>query len=210
MLDRLQTKKTPLFPTEEAFLLKKKKRKKKKKGNNWKKMMLSLAYLKFLDLLIGSVELRGRSLPGTLRHVETTVSCTTLSTRKQNDRHRIKSKYFRSLIKSITTQTHACMDTHVFHDGAGGWVSEVFVSTDARRACPRRVIGSTMGAYPRGIGSNPVDGNGHFFTSCRQLYLSSFSDTHTLYLSSFSDTHTQLTDKKPPAPTHRPHSSVQT
>ena len=39
------------------------------------------------------------------------------------------------------------------------------------------LIGSTMGAYPRGTGSNPVEGNGHFFPSYRQLYLSSFSDT---------------------------------
>ena len=43
----------------------------------------------------------------------------------------------------------------------------------------RGVIGSTVGAYPRGTGSNPVEGNGHFFRSYRQLYLSSFSDTHT-------------------------------
>ena len=49
----------------------------------------------------------------------------------------------------------------------------------ARRACSRGVIGSTMGAYPRGTGSNPVEGNGHFFPSCRQLYLSTLSDTHT-------------------------------
>ena len=67
----------------------------------------------------------------------------------------------------------------------------MFVSTDARRACSRGVIGSTMGTYPRGTGSNPVEGNGHFFHACSQLYLSSFSDTHThthtLYLSSFSD-----------------------
>ena len=41
------------------------------------------------------------------------------------------------------------------------------------------VIGSTVGAYPRGKGSNPVEGNGHFFPSYRQLYFSSFSDTHT-------------------------------
>ena len=41
----------------------------------------------------------------------------------------------------------------------------------------RGVIGSTVGAYPRGTGSNPVEGNGHFFPSYRQLYLSSFSDT---------------------------------
>ena len=58
-------------------------------------------------------------------------------------------------------------------------MSEVFVSTDARRACRRGEIRSTMGAYPRATGSNPVEGNGHFFPSYRQLYLSSFSDTHT-------------------------------
>ena len=68
------------------------------------------------------------------------------------------------------TQTHT--HTHT-------WVSEVFVSTDGRRACRRGAIGSTMGAYPRDTGSNPVEGNGHFFPSYRQLYLSSFSDTHT-------------------------------
>ena len=38
----------------------------------------------------------------------------------------------------------------------------MFVSTDARRACPRGVIGSRAGAYPRGTGSNPVEGKGHF------------------------------------------------
>ena len=43
----------------------------------------------------------------------------------------------------------------------------------------RGVIGSTVGAYPRGTGSNPVEGNEHFFPSYRQLCLSSFSDTHT-------------------------------
>ena len=58
-------------------------------------------------------------------------------------------------------------------------MSKVFVSTDARRAYPRGVIGSTVGAYPRGTGSNPVEGNGHFFPAYRQLHLSSFSDTHT-------------------------------
>ena len=56
-------------------------------------------------------------------------------------------------------------------------MSEVFVSTDARRACCRGVIRSTMGAYPRGTGSNPVEGNGHSFPSYRQLYLLSFSGT---------------------------------
>ena len=56
-------------------------------------------------------------------------------------------------------------------------MSEVFVSTDGRRAYPRGVIGSTMGGYPRGTGSNPVEGNGHFFPSYRQLYLSFFNDT---------------------------------
>ena len=42
-------------------------------------------------------------------------------------------------------------------------MSEVFVSTDARRACSRSVIGSTIGAYPRGTGSNPVEGIEYFF-----------------------------------------------
>ena len=42
---------------------------------------------------------------------------------------------------------------------------------------PRGVFGSTMGVYPRDTGSNPVEGNGRFFPSYRQLYLSSFSDT---------------------------------
>ena len=42
-------------------------------------------------------------------------------------------------------------------------MSEVFVSTDARRAYPHGVVGSTVGAYPRGTGSNHVKGNGHFF-----------------------------------------------
>ena len=55
----------------------------------------------------------------------------------------------------------------------------MFVSTDGRRACRRGVIGSTMGAYPRDTGSNPVEGNGHFFPSYRQLYLSSFSEADT-------------------------------
>ena len=41
-------------------------------------------------------------------------------------------------------------------------MSEVFVSTDTRRACSRGVIGSTMGAYRRGTGSNLVEGNGQF------------------------------------------------
>ena len=42
-------------------------------------------------------------------------------------------------------------------------MSEVFELTDARRACPRGVIGSTMGAYPRGTSSNLIEGNWHFF-----------------------------------------------
>ena len=42
-------------------------------------------------------------------------------------------------------------------------MSAVFVSTDTRRAYPRGVIGILVGAYPRGAGSNPVEGNGHFF-----------------------------------------------
>ena len=53
----------------------------------------------------------------------------------------------------------------------------MFVSTDARRPYPCGVIGSMVGAFPRGTGSNPVEGNGHFFPSYCQLYRSSFSDT---------------------------------
>ena len=68
-------------------------------------------------------------------------------------------------------------------------MSKVFVSTDARRACSRGVIGSTMGAYPGGTGSNPTVGNGHFFPLCRQFYLSSFTDTHTPH----TQTHSSLT-----------------
>ena len=41
-------------------------------------------------------------------------------------------------------------------------MSEVFVSTGARCACSRGVIRSMMGAYPRGTGSNPVEGMGTF------------------------------------------------
>ena len=64
----------------------------------------------------------------------------------------------------------------------------MFVSTDGRRACRRGVIGSMIGAYPRDIdtGSNPVEGNGHFFPSYRQLYLSSFSDTHSKHENEWS------------------------
>ena len=39
-------------------------------------------------------------------------------------------------------------------------MSEAFVSTDARCACSHSVIASTMGAYLRGTGSNPVEGMG--------------------------------------------------
>ena len=46
----------------------------------------------------------------------------------------------------------------------------------------------TTGVYPRGTGSNPVEGNGHCFPSYRRLYLSSFSDTHT---HTHTHTHTQ-------------------
>ena len=53
----------------------------------------------------------------------------------------------------------------------------------------RGVISSTVGAYPRGTGSNPVEGNGHFFPSYRQLHLSSFSDKHT---HTHTHTHTNL------------------
>ena len=65
----------------------------------------------------------------------------------------------------------------------------MFVSTDARRPYLRGVIGSTVSAYPRGTGSNPVEANGHFFPSYRQLYFSSFSDTHTPHTHTHTHTH---------------------
>ena len=75
---------------------------------------------------------------------------------------------------NLLTHTHTHTHTQIHT------VSDVFVSTDARRAWYRNVIGSTMGAYPRGTGLNPVEGNGHFFPSCRQLYLRlSLMHTHT-------------------------------
>ena len=65
----------------------------------------------------------------------------------------------------------------------------MFVSTDRRRACRRGVIGSTMGTYPRDTGSNPVEGNGHFFPSYPQLNLSFFSLSLSL---SHAHTHTHI------------------
>ena len=59
-------------------------------------------------------------------------------------------------------------------------MSKVFVSTDARRAYPRAIIGSTVGAYPRGTGSNPVEGNGHFFPhTVSSIFRLSLTHTHT-------------------------------
>ena len=56
----------------------------------------------------------------------------------------------------------------------------MFVSTDGRRACRRGAIGSTMGAYPRDTGSNPVEGNGHFFPhTVSSIFRLSLTHTHT-------------------------------
>ena len=83
------------------------------------------------------------------------------------------------------------------HDGAGGWVSEVFVSTDARRAYPRGVIGSTMGTYPRGTGSNPVEGNGHFFPhTVSSIFRLSMTHVHThIHKHRYGSTHHCLVDR---------------
>ena len=44
----------------------------------------------------------------------------------------------------------------------------------------RGVIGSTEGAYPRGTGSNPVEGNGHFFPhTVGSIFHLSLTRTHT-------------------------------
>ena len=69
----------------------------------------------------------------------------------------------------------------VFHDAAGGRVSEVFVSNDARCACSRGVIASTMGAHPRGTVSNPVEGMGTFFPhAISSIFRLSLIHTHKL------------------------------
>ena len=60
------------------------------------------------------------------------------------------------------------------------WVSEVFVSTDARRACSRAVIGSTVGAYPmRGRVRIPSRGMGTFFPhAVSSIFHLSLTRTH--------------------------------
>ena len=61
-------------------------------------------------------------------------------------------------------------------------MSEVFVRTDARRACSRGVIESTMGTDPRGTGSNPVEKTvGTFFTHavCCSFFSDTYTHTHT-------------------------------
>ena len=70
----------------------------------------------------------------------------------------------------------------VFHDGAGWWVSEVFVSTDARRACHRGVFGSLMGAYPRGTGSNQGMGTFFLIPSALSFAFLRHTYTHTISL----------------------------
>ena len=54
--------------------------------------------------------------------------------------------------------------------------------SNTHSACPRGVIGSTMGVYPRGAGSNPVEGNGHLFS----LILSALSFVFLWHASSDS------------------------
>ena len=106
-----------------------------------------------------------------------TKSCSSLIL---NIKHKASTVIFRDTLPYLTPHTSlllpwcACTHTH---------------TTDGRRACRRGAIGSTMGAYPRDTGLNTVEGNGHFFPSYRQLYLSSFSDTHT-------HTHTHTHTKK--------------
>ena len=56
----------------------------------------------------------------------------------------------------------------------------MFVSTDAKRPYPRGVIGSTVGTYPRGTGSNLVEGMGTFFPhTVSSVFRLSLTHTHT-------------------------------
>ena len=59
---------------------------------------------------------------------------------------------------------------HVFNNRAGRRVSEVFVRTDPRRASSPCVIGSAMGAFPRGAGSNPVESAFFFAHSVSSIF----------------------------------------
>ena len=75
------------------------------------------------------------------------------------------------------THAHTRTHTHAQHARARARAhththTHTHVSTDARRPDPRSVIESTVGAYPRGTGSNPVEGKRHFFPSYRRLYIS--------------------------------------
>ena len=74
-----------------------------------------------------------------------------------------------SIFRLSLTHTHTHTHTH----------ARTHARTHTHTHTHTHLIGSTVGAYPRGTGSNPVEGNRHFFPSYRQLYLSSFSDTHT-------------------------------
>ena len=99
-------------------------------------------------------------------------------------KHACTSAHTRAQMHTHTrTHTHARMHTHTHTDRFAVELTVECLKCSFRltRGGPylRGVIGSTVGAYPRGTGSNPVKGNGHFFPSYRQLYLSSFSDTHT-------------------------------
>ena len=76
-----------------------------------------------------------------------------------------------SIFRLSLTHTHTHTDTQTHTH------SHTHTHTHTHTPYPRGVIGSTVGACPRGIGSNPVEGNGLFFSSNRQVYLSSFSDT---------------------------------
>ena len=73
------------------------------------------------------------------------------------------------------TRARAHSHTHmiVFHGGAGGWVSEVFISTDAGVSALVVSSEARSARIPEVQVQNLVEGNGHVhFSSCRQLYLS--------------------------------------
>ena len=81
------------------------------------------------------------------------------------------------------THTHTQLECFVMHACVSRWswrVSVWSVCFDRREAClPSWCNRKHGGRVSQRYRSNPVEGNGHFFPSWRQLYLSSFSDTHT-------------------------------
>ena len=96
----------------------------------------------------------------------------------------------RCLTSLSRRQELECFHAWLFRGGAGGWVSEVFVSTDARRALPSWCNPQHGGRVSQRYRFESRRGEWALFSSYRQLYLSSFSLTHTHTHTRTHNTHT--------------------